>query len=88
MPELGPGTRLAIERTWLAHERTLMAWVRTASALISFGFTIYKFFEFERAREVAVNGRLLTPRQFGMNMIGTDLIALVPATIQHRQSVA
>jgi putative membrane protein len=88
VPHPDTGTRLAIERTWLAHERTLMAWVRTATALISFGFTIYKFFEFERAREGAVNGRLLTPRQFGMIMIGTGLIALVLATIQHRQSVA
>ena len=24
-----------------------MAWVRTAASLISFGFTIYKFFQFE-----------------------------------------
>ena len=37
-------TELAIDRTFLAHERTLMAWVRTAISLISFGFTIYKFF--------------------------------------------
>jgi Domain of unknown function (DUF202) len=44
------GTRLAVERTRLAYERTLMAWVRTATALISFGFTIYKFFEFEMTK--------------------------------------
>jgi uncharacterized membrane protein YidH (DUF202 family) len=41
-------TELAVERTWLAHERTLMAWVRTATFMISFGFTIYKFFQFEQ----------------------------------------
>ena len=40
------GTKLAVDRTRLAYERTLMAWVRTATSLISFGFTIYKFFEF------------------------------------------
>ena len=44
---LDSGTRLAVERTRLAYERTLMAWVRTGTSLISFGFTIYKFFEFE-----------------------------------------
>ena len=44
------GTRLAVTRTRLAHERTLMAWVRTAASLISFGFTIYKFFEIESGR--------------------------------------
>ena len=38
-------TDLAFERTVLAHERTLMAWVRTAVSMISFGFTIYKFFQ-------------------------------------------
>ena len=46
-------TKLAIERTRLAHERTLMAWVRTATSLISFGFTIYKFFEYLRESQGA-----------------------------------
>ena len=44
---LDVGTRLAVDRTRLAYERTLMAWVRTATSLISFGFTIYKFFQLE-----------------------------------------
>jgi len=37
---------LALERTRLAHDRTMMAWIRTATSLISFGFTIHKFFEY------------------------------------------
>jgi putative membrane protein len=41
-------TELAVDRTWLAYERTLMAWVRTATSMISFGFSIYKFFQFEK----------------------------------------
>ncbi len=41
-------TELAYQRTFLAHERTLMAWVRTSSSLITFGFSIYKFFQLER----------------------------------------
>ena len=41
-------TRLAYERTFLAHERTLMAWVRTAGSLITFGSSIYKFFQLGR----------------------------------------
>ncbi|MDR3557688.1 MAG: DUF202 domain-containing protein [Syntrophobacteraceae bacterium] len=36
--------QLALERTILAHERTLMGWVRTSTSLITFGFTLYKFF--------------------------------------------
>ena len=44
-PEALPlNNQLALDRTRLAYERTLMAWVRTATSLISFGFTIYKFF--------------------------------------------
>ena len=45
-PTLDEGTRLAVKRTQLAAERTLMAWVRTAFSMISFGFTIGKFFEY------------------------------------------
>ena len=32
-------------RTRLSVERTLMSWVRTATALIGFGFTIFQFFD-------------------------------------------
>ena len=45
-PAITDATRLAVERTRLAHERTLMAWVRTATSLISFGFTLFKFFQY------------------------------------------
>ena len=48
------GTSLAFERTYLAHERTQMAWIRTALALISFGFTIAKFFEYLEDKQVGV----------------------------------
>ena len=82
---LDTGTRLAVDRTRLAHERTLMAWVRTAVSLISFGFTIYKFFEFEGGRGSPATSRLLSPRHFGMILIGTGLAALLLSTIEHRQ---
>ena len=51
-------TQLALDRTWLAHERTLMAWIRTSVSMISFGFTIYKFFQFEQGRNALENGAL------------------------------
>ena len=79
-------TDLAFERTMLAHERTLMAWVRTATSMISFGFTIYKFFQ-----EVNKNGgnsnRLLTPRMFGMIMISFGLLSLLMAQVQHQRAM-
>src|SRR5207344_2174794 len=41
----GTPARLAWLQARLALERTLLAWVRTAAALIGFGFTIFHFFE-------------------------------------------
>jgi inner membrane protein YidH len=32
-------------RTRMSMERTLMSWVRTATALIGFGFTIFQFLQ-------------------------------------------
>ena len=43
---------LALKRTLLAHQRTLMAWIRTSASMISFGFTIYKFFEYLTTAEL------------------------------------
>ena len=40
-------TRLDLERTHIAYEQSMMTWIRTAITLITFGFTIYKFFQLE-----------------------------------------
>jgi putative membrane protein len=78
-------TSLALDRTRLAHERTLMAWVRTATSLISFGFTIYKFFQGLRDTErIEATHHLFGPRGFALVMIGLGVGALILATIQHR----
>jgi len=81
-------TKLSYERTFLAHERTLMAWVRTASSLITFGFSIYKFFEMERGlgKEFAA-AQVVGPREFSMILIVIGVVSLVMATIQHRRQV-
>lgn len=76
-------TQLAMIRTWMAHERTLMAWVRTATSMISFGFTIYKFFQFEAGRNSTLRKGLLTPRDFALIMISIGLASLLMATVQH-----
>ena len=81
-------TQLALERTLLAHERTLMAWIRTAASLISFGFTIYKFFEGLREQgRIAASGHLLGSRNFGLIMICIGLVSLALATIQHQRNI-
>jgi len=75
---------LALDRTRLAHERTLMAWVRTATSLISFGFTIYKFFEFLQEKGQSEVHRRIGPRVFATVMIAVGLASLILATIQNR----
>lgn len=85
---LGTSTRLAYERTILAHERTLMAWIRTSASMISFGFTIYKFFQLEEGMGGKfATQQVLGPRQFAMIMITTGILALTVATVQHRREL-
>jgi putative membrane protein len=79
---------LALQRTFLAHERTLMAWVRTSTSLISFGFSIYKFFAFlQEAEAVTTAERVFGPREFAIVMIGTGVMALVLALFQERSAL-
>jgi putative membrane protein len=81
------GTKLAVDRTRLAYERTMMAWVRTSTSLISFGFTIYKFFQYRVDQGAVPPDRLLGPGAFGGIMIATGLGALVLASLDHRRSL-
>jgi putative membrane protein len=86
--DLPAATKLAVDRTRLAHERTLMAWVRTSTSLISFGFTIYKFFQYLRENQQgAAADTLIGPRGFALLMIGIGLTALILATVEHRRSL-
>ena len=81
------GTRLAVDRTRLAYERTLMAWIRTAVSMITFGFTVYKFFQFELKDQPVPSGSVLGPRGFALVLIAMGLVSLLLATVQHRQSM-
>jgi len=78
-------TDLAYDRTALACDRTLMAWIRTSTSLISFGFTIYKFFQdmFSKNPEIAT-GRLLGSREVGMILIGFGFLGLFFGMLQYR----
>jgi putative membrane protein len=77
-----------VDRTRLAYERTMMAWVRTATSLISFGFTIYKFFELElRKPGSGIAMSRVGPREFALLMITIGLVALTLAGIQHYYSL-
>src|SRR5262245_32487562 len=80
-------TLLATDRTRLAHDRTLMAWVRTSTSLISFGFTIYKFFQYLQEKQSVSPDRLLGPREYALMMITIGIVALILATTQHRRDM-
>ena len=81
-------TDLAYDRTILASDRTLMAWIRTATSLISFGFTIYKFFQdiFSGDKEIVTN-RLLSSREVGMILIGFGFLGLLFGLLQYRKEL-
>ena len=84
--QLETGTRLAFERTYLAHERTQMAWVRTSLALISFGFTITKFFEYLREQRGG-HAPVVGSRTVGVLMIVIGVVAMALADVQHKRAL-
>lgn len=65
----------------------MMAWVRTSTSLISFGFTIHKFFQFRLEQGQAPVNRLLGPGEFGGLMVLIGLLALALASWDHRHSL-
>ena len=72
-------------RTRLSLERTLMSWIRTATALIGFGFTIVQFFErFASMTNVAPAARPELPRYIGLGLIATGTLALIVSVWQYR----
>jgi putative membrane protein len=72
-------------RTRLSLERTLMAWVRTATALIGFGFTIVQFFERLHSMDnVAPATRPQMPRYLGLALIASGVISLMISVWQYR----
>lgn len=83
----GSSTDLAADRTRLAYDRNLLAWIRTAISLITFGFSIYKFFQLELARSQPRPERLIGPTHFALLMIVIGLVSLVLATLEHHQDL-
>jgi putative membrane protein len=71
-------TDLAVERTRDAAERTLMAWIRTTLSMISFGFTIFKFFQYLQHTGTAAQWRPEMPKNLGLFLVilGTGMLVL------------
>ena len=64
----------------------MMSWIRTATSLITFGFSIYKFFQIEMPRNEGQQ-RLVSPRIFALLLVSIGLFSLLLATIEHRQNI-
>ena len=80
-----PEAHLSWLRTRLSIERTLMSWIRTATALVGFGFSIVQFFErlshmpeFKAARHPDL------PRDLGLTLMALGSVALAVAMVQYR----
>lgn len=79
-------------RTRMSLERTLMAWVRTATALIGFGFTIVSFFDQLKKMDASAAVRhefmqVNLSRYLGQGLILAGIAALVIATWQYELMV-
>jgi putative membrane protein len=83
-PQDGKQPDLSYERTRLAADRTLMAWIRTSVSMISFGFTIFKFFVYLRESDI-LSGRLLLqgPRNLGLGLVGLGTLLLGMAIVEY-----
>ena len=75
-------------RTRLSLERTLLSWERTAIAMLGFGFTIVKFFEYLNTAPSATPAFLpQAPRLLGLALIGGSVIVLAISLWQYHWSI-
>src|SRR6201997_1704612 len=72
-------------RTRLALERTIMSWLRTATALIGFGFAIVQYLKHLQQTPGARPSYLPTaPEYLGLALISCGVLALVISIWQYR----
>jgi putative membrane protein len=63
----------------------MMSWIRTATSLITFGFTIYKFFQIEAPPRTPV--RLIGPRDFAAMLVSIGLVTLLLGMLEYRNNI-
>ena len=75
---------LARERNRAAADRTLMAWIRTALAMIGFGFGVGKLYDaLEKANPERVSDPLHSAQIVGEALIALGVLGLFAAVVQH-----
>lgn len=72
-------------RTRLSLERTMMSWLRTATALIGFGFAIVQYLS-HLAQAPGTRAAYLpdAPRYLGLALIGSGVVALLISIWQYQ----
>lgn len=90
-PKINPvdlASRLAIQRTRQAADRTLMAWMRTATSMISFGFSIGKLFEMETVKATLEAAPIPFidhgPFAVGSLLVALAILFLIAASIEYQ----
>lgn len=75
-------------RTRAAVERTMMSWMRTAVALIGFGFAIVQFLDRMQDLPGVAPARFPgAPRYLGLALIACGILALVVSTWQYHWTI-
>jgi len=75
---------LAIDRTRFAADRTLLAWIRTSLSLTTFGFSVFKFFQYLHHSGLAsTQFRPEAPRIFGTILMGLGTALSIIAMVQY-----
>jgi putative membrane protein len=85
MSDQAPSSRnLGFERTRMSSDRTLMAWIRTCVSMISFGFSIYKFFIYLRESGF-ISGTLhmYGPRNLGLALVVLGTLLMGFAAVEY-----
>jgi len=72
---------MAFQRTRLAADRTLMAVIRTSLSQISFGFTIYQFFQKLKTSNVVTGSA--ESRNFGVALVWLGIGTLTLGILYH-----
>src|SRR5262245_62084141 len=74
-------TGMSFQRTRMSADRTLMSIIRTSLSAISFGFTIFQFFQ--KLEESKVLSGARPARNFGATLVTIGVAMLVVGIIYH-----
>ena len=86
LKKISTTNELARERNRSAADRTLMAWIRTALAMIGFGFGVSKLYDaLEKVNPDRVTDTLNSAYIVGEALIALGVLGLLAAVIQHTQ---